>query len=78
VTTERASDKAVRLLADGRVSITTVAGDRVAAVVHGDTGRHEVGHDLLMGWHCTCPTRGTACSHLMAVQRVTATSDALA
>lgn len=71
---ENAAAKARRYLAEGRLSITEVAGPRVRATARGDGVMYECGHsggDPWGGWWCTCPAR-SACSHLLALRSVVA------
>lgn len=63
-------DKARRLLIEGRLTVTTVAGNLVAATCRGDSGEvYDLGYDLNRMWFCSCPSRGT-CSHLKALMLV--------
>jgi hypothetical protein len=69
---ESAAVKARRLLVEGRVVITRVAGLDVDALVRGDTaGFHAVAHRRGL-WICDCAAVGRSCSHIQAVQLVTA------
>jgi uncharacterized Zn finger protein len=65
---ERAPEKAVRLLRDGKVRIVEVRPDLVKAVVVGDHGIYSV-HRFEGRWYCDCPALGP-CSHAMAASRV--------
>ena len=68
-------DKALRLLAEGKVRVTFVseAGYLVHATVQGDHGSYFVDHGLSREgrWTCSCPAYMTDCSHARAVQQVT-------
>ena len=69
---ESADDKARRYLTEGRVIITSVAGEHIRATCRGDGEIHRVeihGDDR----QCTCLARGR-CSHIAAVNLVTATN----
>lgn len=63
--------KAQRLLIDGRVWVRRVVGDLVLADVWGDTGLHDVRHDL-DGWSCSCRAwqYRRRCSHVLAVELI--------
>lgn len=70
---ERASDKARRLLQEGRVMVRNVdpVRDYVYAQCRGDSGEvYDMGYDpLKKQWRCTCAARGE-CSHLQALKLV--------
>ncbi len=69
---ENAAEKAKRYLCEGRVIITSVAGEHIRATCRGDGELHHVeihGDDR----RCTCLARGR-CSHIAAVGLVTATN----
>jgi len=69
---ENAQAKSRRLLIEGRVVITEARGRSVRAEVRGDSGEtYEVAHELDGRWLCACIARGN-CSHVQAVQLVTA------
>jgi hypothetical protein len=74
---ENVRDKSKRLLLYGRVRVTKVDGDLIVAEVRGDSGRiYSCGFDPRnRQWRCQCEARG-ACSHLLAVQCVTAVNGA--
>lgn len=73
---ENAAAKARRLLAEGRVVVTRVAGLEVDGIVRGDSsGFHRVSHRPGL-WSCDCASVGRNCSHIQAVQLVTAPSGA--
>ena len=65
---EGADTKGRRYLAEGRLTVTRVEGDRVHAECKGQGAVHRLGHDA-RGWWCSCPAR-TTCSHLVALQLV--------
>ncbi len=69
MTRETIAAKAARYLAEGRVTVTRVAGDLADAIVMGDSGEHHVSHDPA-GWRCTCPAR-VRCSHVEALKLIT-------
>lgn len=73
VVAENATDKAMRLLQEGRLMIERVDPDvrYVRAKCRGDSGEvYALGHDPAKNeWRCTCEARGV-CSHLIALQRV--------
>ena len=67
---ENARSKAARLLTEGRVVIDIARDRYVRAYVRGDSGTfYEVVHDKGT-WSCPCPS--SRCSHVLAVQLVTA------
>jgi hypothetical protein len=70
MTRETTAAKACRYLAEGRLTITRVAGDVVDAVIEGDTGTYQLGRDPGRGWHCSCDAHG-CCSHVVALRLIT-------
>jgi hypothetical protein len=64
-------DKAVRLVAEERVTVTWVSPDRIAAtgLVDGDTSTYRVAYSP-EGRVCTCPAgvNYRACSHVLALE----------
>jgi hypothetical protein len=68
---ETVEAKARRYLTEGRLVVTRVLGDRVAAVCQGETGSYDLGHTPGRGWFCSCPVRTDRCSHLAALWLVT-------
>jgi len=71
MTRETVAAKAARYLAEGRLIITAVDGDHVAACCRGDGEVHRLGHDPGRGWWCSCPVRTDRCAHLIALRSVT-------
>jgi len=71
MTRESVDAKARRYLAEGRVVVTRVLGDKVTAVCQGETGAYDLGHAPSRGWWCTCPVRTDRCSHLAALWLIT-------
>jgi hypothetical protein len=74
---ETPADKAGRLLAAGALTVTSVTGETIDARVQGDSAVYRLGYRKGRGWWCSCPRRelggrGQACSHLLALQKVTA------
>ena len=67
---ESAKTKAKRYLIEGRVMILEVSRHRVVAKVRGSGHVWDCGF-MNQVWFCSCPNRST-CSHLIAVQSVTA------
>jgi hypothetical protein len=69
---ESLREKAVRLLASGRVQVTWVDHERIEAHVRGTDTTHSVGYQR-GGWYCDCEAHrfGQRCSHLAAAQLVT-------
>lgn len=57
MTRESVGQKAARYLAEGRVVVTHVLGDQVAAISMGETGAYDLGHTPGRGWFCSCPVR---------------------
>lgn len=70
MTREGLAAKARRYLLAGALTVIRLDGDIVDAVIEGDTGTYELGHDPGRGWHCSCPARGR-CSHTAALKFVT-------
>jgi uncharacterized Zn finger protein len=68
---EPAASKGRRYLAEARLSVEHVDGDRIRATCRGDSGAiYELGFDpAQQEWHCGCPARGR-CSHLTALMLV--------
>lgn len=68
-------DKAYRLLSEGKVQVVFVSDGRylIRATVAGDSGSYVVDHGMTREnrWTCSCPAR-VDCSHMRAVQHVTA------
>jgi uncharacterized Zn finger protein len=69
---EDAPSKALRLLAEGRISILQVSDSRVLAMCRGDSAAAYWVEWAGGRWTCTCPAIGR-CSHALAVQRVVVT-----
>lgn len=74
---ETKAEKARRYLAEGRLTVTRVAGREVRARVRGDTGVYDCGHDPVRAphWRCNCEAWKTNrshpdCSHLLALKLV--------
>lgn len=71
---ETATDKAQRLLAEGRLMVREVnpVTRYVLAECRGDSGQvYTLGHDPGMDqWRCTCPELKRNCSHLQALKLV--------
>jgi uncharacterized Zn finger protein len=62
--------KAQAILAEGRLTITSVGGHDATALVEGSHGDiYRAGHDA-GGWWCTCPST-RQCSHVTALLLVT-------
>lgn len=68
---ESAATKANRLLAEGRLIVTSVLPNSVRATCRGAGAIWHLGFEH-GGWFCTCPTRNDRCSHLIALRRVVA------
>ena len=62
---ERLPEKAVRLLATGRVVVERASRERAVVVVQGDHGRYGVTLDR-GGASCSCPAWTARCSHARA------------
>jgi uncharacterized Zn finger protein len=71
VTRESAGVKAVRYLAEGRLTITLVSGDTIRATARGDGQVYSLGFDLRRLWWCDCAARTDQCCHLAALRLVT-------
>lgn len=69
MTRESADAKARRYLLEGRVIVKQAGPRRVAAIVRGSGYLWPVKFDD-RGWSCPCPSK--RCSHVLAVQTVTA------
>ncbi len=69
VTRESAAVKGRRYVAEGRLCVREVTGDRISATCRGDGAvyRQRVEGPL---WSCTCPARAR-CAHLYALGLVT-------
>lgn len=72
MTRETVSAKAHRYLAEGRLTVTGVAGDLVTAECRGSGEVHSLGHDPARpgGWWCSCRAPRSCC-HLAALMLVT-------
>lgn len=66
---ESAAVKARRYLVEGRLTISYVDGNTIAATCRGDGQLYRLGHDTGR-WYCSCPARTTECSHLAALRLV--------
>ena len=64
----RITEKAERLLLQGHVTVRVIRGETV--LVKGDHDTYSVVRERDR-WRCTCPSR-KRCSHIEAVERVTA------
>jgi len=71
MTRESVPEKAARYLREGRLVVTAVSGDYVAALARGDGAIHQLGHEPGRGWWCSCPVRSDRCAHLAALRSVT-------
>jgi len=72
---ENYASKALRLLAEGGVSVLRIEPSGVTAIVRGDSAAiYTVNFDGSR-WSCSCPAIGR-CSHAFAVQRVVVTEPA--
>jgi hypothetical protein len=72
MTRQTLQDKAVRLLAEGRLRVVLVDAERIEARVRGSDAEHSVGYQR-GGWWCDCEAHrfGRRCSYLAALQLVT-------
>ncbi len=69
--TESTGEKAVRLLAEGRLCVVRADPSSVEATCTGDNGTYHLGFDDHVGeWWCGCPAYGPGCSHLKALRLV--------
>jgi uncharacterized Zn finger protein len=68
---ESAATKGIRYLTEGRLTVQRVNDQRINATCRGGGAVHRCGYEVGRGWYCTCPAR-TTCSHLIALQHVTA------
>jgi len=68
---ETVSAKPARYLAEGRLIVTQVDGDLVAASRRGDGKVYELGHEPGRGWWCDCLVRTDRCAHLAGLMLVT-------
>ncbi len=68
---ESLTERALALIADGRLVVTLVDGEQVQATVRGTDTTHLVGYRR-GGWYCDCQAHrfGQRCRHLAAVQLV--------
>ena len=62
-------DKAIRLLASGRVTVLHADADHLAARVDGDHGTYDVRVGSRSS-DCSCPSWSRSCSHLLAVRLI--------
>jgi uncharacterized Zn finger protein len=71
---ETVDEKAVRLLSSGKVRVLHSGCDRVVARVEGDHGVYAVvgGGGIPLRCECKAAERFMRCSHLIAVERITA------
>jgi hypothetical protein len=69
VTREGVEAKARRYVSEGRLNITRVRMDSIAATCRGSDAFYWLGWEE-GGWWCSCPARAR-CSHLVALQLVT-------
>lgn len=72
---ESAADKGRRLLVEGRLIVREIREDgTIVATCRGDSGEeYSLGYDSTKRqWRCTCAEMKGRCSHLCAVQLVTA------
>ncbi len=69
MTRENAEAKGRRYVAEGRLCVREVTGDRISATCRGTGATHDVA--CVRGrWLCSCPAR-SRCAHLVALQLVT-------
>lgn len=66
-----ARDRANQGLLEGRLVLLDVQPGHVRARWRGEGHVHRLGWTAGR-WHCTCPVRTDACSHLLALRRVVA------
>ncbi len=68
---ESLQERALRLIADGRLVVTWVDGEQAQAHVRSTDTTHVTGYRR-GGWYCDCEAHrfGQRCSHLAAVQLV--------
>lgn len=67
---ETIGEKASRYLVEGRLIVTRVDEERIAARCRGAGAVYLLGFDGPDGWWCSCPARH-ACAHVLALQLVT-------
>lgn len=70
---ESAETKGLRYLVEHRITILSVDEEGVRAIARGSGEVYQLGRDA-SGWHCTCPCRTEACSHLFALKAVVVVS----
>ena len=68
---ETAATKARRYLAEGRIIISTAEPGKVLAIARGTGQIHHAGYSA-GSWWCTCETPNDRCSHIRAIQTITA------
>jgi uncharacterized Zn finger protein len=70
---ESRTEKAERYLAEGRVIVLELVGERMRAQVKGGRAVYIAGHDEQRGWWCSCPAASfrRRCSHVDALQLIT-------
>ena len=69
MTRESADVKGRRYVAEGRLCVREVTGDRISATCRGDGAVYRLRVEGPL-WSCTCPAHGR-CAHLYAVGLVT-------
>lgn len=67
---EGAIEKGRRYVSEGRLTVTAVEGDYIAAECRGGGEVYRLIHTPRAGWRCDCPAR-TRCAHVVALQLVT-------
>lgn len=71
MTHESVEEEARRYLAEGRLVVIYLLGDRVAAVCMGQGGPYDLGHSPGKGWFCSRSVRSNDCCHLRALWLIT-------
>lgn len=66
----RTDDRSDTYLIEGRLTVESVSDEEIRATVRGLSRSYRLGHDR-NGWWCDCGST-RSCSHLRALQRVTA------
>jgi hypothetical protein len=67
---ESVTEKAWRLLGEGRLTVLVVAGDHVQAQCRDGRAVLDVGCTSARGWWCSCRERLEQCPHLVALRLV--------
>jgi SWIM zinc finger len=68
---ESTAEKSLRYLVEGRLIVSAITDGQIIATCRGTGAVHNLSWTRGGGWYCSCPARNL-CSHLLALQTVTA------